>query len=74
MGKWQMKYQATFLSPAGFYTQQWTLSTTPILPDWQPISVTARGLCLPRDATGVERAALEKDMAEKEKMAKVGYK
>ena len=56
---------------SGVYSQQWTLSTMPVLPDWRPITVAARGLCLPHDASGVERAAIEKDVAEKEKMAKV---
>ena len=56
---------------AGSYSQQWTLSTSPLLPDWRPLTVTARGLCLPEDCTSVERAALEEDVREKEKMAKV---
>ena len=55
----------------GSYSQQWTLSTSPLLPDWRPLTVTARGLCLPEDCTSVERAALEEDVREKEKMAKV---
>ena len=55
----------------GSFSQQWTLSTTPLLPDWTPITVTARGLSIPSDITGVERSAVEEDIKHKEKMAKV---
>ncbi|GAX81792.1 hypothetical protein CEUSTIGMA_g9220.t1 [Chlamydomonas eustigma] len=55
----------------GSFSQQWTLSTTPLLLDWRPLTITARGVCMPEDGTGVERAALDEDMKQKEKMKKV---
>lgn len=65
-------FTVAFSPPApGLYSQEWTLTTQPPLPDWPPLGVAARGMCLPAEEPAEARRALEDSLAEAEKRRKV---
>ncbi len=48
------------------------LSMSPQLARGQYVSLLVRGVAMPEDQTTVQRAALSEDLAQREKMRKVG--